>query len=192
MQCPCGADAAGPSGGAGTGADVAHPAPPSAQAQTRPWPGAAEPAAAAGSGKGFSHPAGTPGASVLPPSCLWPPSATWSGLGKLRHSQATALEKRCEPPPPPSHCPPFIPSPRVWESWGAGDPLFRGRRLLPPPDPPPAQMEKKGKLGEVPSETSWAGSEGPLCPPPHRTPTTFDPFEGDTLPRLAHRTLYLW
>ncbi|XP_039421349.1 innate immunity activator protein isoform X2 [Corvus cornix cornix] len=36
--------------GAGTGAGVAPPAPPSAQAQTRPCPGAAEPAAAAGPG----------------------------------------------------------------------------------------------------------------------------------------------
>ncbi|RLV95316.1 hypothetical protein DV515_00012863 [Chloebia gouldiae] len=47
---PGGAAAGGPSSGAETGADVAHPAPPSAQAQTRPCSGAAEPAAAAGSG----------------------------------------------------------------------------------------------------------------------------------------------
>lgn len=56
-----------PSSGAGTGAGVAHPALPSAQAQTRPCPGAAQPAAAAGgSGKGFSNPAGTPRTSALP------------------------------------------------------------------------------------------------------------------------------
>ncbi|XP_041871919.1 innate immunity activator protein isoform X5 [Corvus kubaryi] len=40
--------------GAGTGAGVAPPAPPSAQAQTRPCPGAAEPAAAAGPGSAAS------------------------------------------------------------------------------------------------------------------------------------------
>lgn len=45
---PCGAVQCG---GAGTGAGVAHPAPPSAQAQTRPCPGAAQQAAAGGSGK---------------------------------------------------------------------------------------------------------------------------------------------
>lgn len=131
-------------------------------------------------------PSGPPGCLL----CLWPSSATWSGLGKLRHSEVTALEKGCEPPPPPPpHCPPFTPSPRVWGSWGAGDPLFPGRRSLPPQDLPSAQTEKKGKLAEVRSETSWGGSEGP----PRRTPTTFEPFKSVTLPPpRAVRTLYLW
>lgn len=44
----------------------------------------------------------------------------------------------------------------------------------------------------MPSETSWGGSEGAPRPPPPPHPTTFDPFEGVTLPPLcAVRTLYL-
>lgn len=131
-----------------------------------------------GSGKRFSHPAGSPGTSALPPAA----QGEWSGLGKLRHGQATALEKRCEPRSPPPHCPPFTPSSRVGGSWGAGNPILPGRRSLPPQDPPPAQTEKKGKVGEVPSETSQGGREGP---PPHRARPPLTPPRVSPSPRLA-------
>uniref|UniRef100_A0A8U7NBJ5 Innate immunity activator n=1 Tax=Corvus moneduloides TaxID=1196302 RepID=A0A8U7NBJ5_CORMO len=59
-------------------------------------------------------------------------------------------------------------------------PAQQSRQRRRAQDLPPAQTEKKGKLAEVRSETSWGGSEGPPRPPaaprPPLSPSRVSPF----------------
>lgn len=134
----------------------------------------------------------TPPGLSGPPPCLWPPSPTWSGLGKLRHGQATALEKRCEPlSPGPTASLSLLP--QEFGGLGVlGAPFSQAGGRSHPRIRRQPRRKRKENWERCPAKPAGAGARGRPGLLRHRTPTTFDPFEGVTLPPpRAVRTLYL-
>lgn len=118
-------------------------------------------------------PSGPPGCLL----CLWPSSATWSGLGKLRHSEVTALEKGCEPPPSPRPTAPLSLPPQEFGGLGVlGTPFSQAGGRSHPRICRQPRRKRKENWQRCAVKPAGAGARGPpAAPRPPLSPSTVSP-----------------